>query len=175
MIYSISDGTTLESIYKNLDEYKNLRDSDKEFFDKLFPMLLYYDNDVYSNSYLCNRFNMPKSTLEKRLRRLDNVNLIHKWDEKERINGTWTTIARHIVLDPATFSFMRAKSHEEKIQCARQEAFDKKEVKPMLENESNEAYLIRTGKVEVSNGRVSEETDEDYFLRTGNLEALIRK
>lgn len=156
MIYSIDDATEFKNIYKNLDSYMNLCLEDRKFYDILFPILLFQDSDIYSDNYLCQRFKneitkkpMSKSTLQKRLRRLASASLIHKWDERDFVEGRWTTVARHIQLDPVTFSFMKMKSKEGIIATAREEAFNKRDVVEMYNNETPEEYAIRTGKLEV--------------------------
>lgn len=172
MSYSIFEATSFAAIYQRLDSYLNLIEADRLFFDKLFPMLLFNDNDIYSDKYLSNRFKndlgkpMSISTLQKRLKRLSDANLIVKKEDRECIDGKWTTTARHINLDPATFSFMKAKTSEERIDKARQEAYDNQSLIPKKENESYEEHAIRTGKLEASS--IEEESFEAFFFKNYN-------
>mgnify|MGYP002509227492 CR=1 FL=1 len=62
---------------------------------------LFNESKIYSNKYLSQRFNIPVSTIEKRVRRLDRANLIKRKVENElNTNKKWITTARTIELDP---------------------------------------------------------------------------
>lgn len=142
----------LQSIYKYMPEYLSLREEDQRFFDNLFILLLFNEDKVYSNKYLSQRFNIPVSTIEKRIKRITRAKLIRRTVSNEFIEGRWLTTARTLELDPFTFSVLmkelsKKPSKEEKVQKARSIAL--KNPEPMLEEETMEEYSIRTGAVEV--------------------------
>lgn len=122
----LSESNDLRCIYQDIPEYVDLREEDKKFFDNLFILLLFNEDKVYSNKYLSQRFKIPLSTLEKRIRRLDRANLIKRKTVNELVdNEKWITTSRTLELDPATFAFVKAKSEEARIQAARQQALEK--------------------------------------------------
>lgn len=136
-----------------MPEYTSLREEDKKFFDNLFILLLFNEDKVYSNKYLSQRFNIPLSTLEKRIKRLARAKLISRKVMSEIQDGKWITTARTLELDPFTFSVLKkrvaeSKNKEDKVIQARTLAAEKK-VKPMLPEETPEEYSIRTGAVDV--------------------------
>ncbi len=125
----IMDGTPLYILYTAKPEYQSLRDGDQKFFKKLFPLLLFSTSNEFSHKYLCNVCTetgkpIPESTLQKRLRRLASAKLIHKWEEKDVVDGKWTTMHTYIELEKSTFSFVRAKLLQERIDKARTEALE---------------------------------------------------
>lgn len=143
----------LRAVYKDMPEYQALREEDKRFFDNLFILLLFNEDKAYSNNYLSQRFNIPLSTLEKRIKRLARSKLIARKVSSELLNGKWVTTARTLELDPFTFSVLKkrvaaAKNKEDKVTKARTLAAEKN-VKPRLPGESLEEHSIRTGAVEV--------------------------
>lgn len=94
-----------KEIYSNLDCYKELRESDQEFFDNLFLLLLFKDaNNELSNKFLSKRLDMPESTIEKRLRRLERAHLIIRYIAKTKKDDYWITF-RSIKLDSITFAW----------------------------------------------------------------------
>lgn len=122
----LREANDLKVIYQDIPEYVNLREEDKRFFDNLFILLLFNEDKVYSNKYLSQRFKIPLSTLEKRIRRLDRAHLIKRKTVNELVdNEKWLTISRTLELDPVTFAFVKARTEEAKIQAARQEALEK--------------------------------------------------
>ena len=88
----------LKKIYMIDDGYQELSDEDKSFFDRLFTLLWISDDVFYSNEYLAIKFSMGKSTIEKRLRRMERAFLIHREIYRENNNGKWTS-QRRITLD----------------------------------------------------------------------------
>ena len=146
----------LQSIYKYMPEYLSLREEDQRFFDNLFILLLFNEDKVYSNKYLSQRFNIPVSTIEKRIKRITRAKLIRRTVSNEFTEGRWITTARALELDPFTFSQLmkelstKSKScKEDKVCQARTIALENKKEEPMLEAETIEEYSIRTGAVEV--------------------------
>ncbi len=142
----------LQSIYKYIPEYLSLREEDQLFFDNLFILLLFNEDKVYSNKYLSQRFNIPVSTIEKRIKRIARAKLIRRTVSNEFTEGRWITTARTLELDPFTFSQLMkelsTKSKKEKVLKARTIALENRKEEPMLEEESIEAYAIRIGAVE---------------------------
>ncbi|MCM1131783.1 MAG: hypothetical protein NC310_08335 [Roseburia sp.] len=125
----IMDGTPLYILYTKKPEYQSLREGDQKFFKKLFPLLLFSTSNEFSHKYLSevckeSATPIPESTLQKRLRRLATAKLIHKWEEKELIDGKWITTHTYMELEKATFSFVRAKLLQERIDKARMEALE---------------------------------------------------
>ena len=121
----LSMAGVFKTIYSDLPEYQNLRAEDKKFFDNLFILLLFNEDKVYSNKYLSKRFDIPISTIEKRIHRLYQAGLIKRKVVNELVDSKWITKARTLELDSVTFSFVKAKSEEERIRGARQSALDK--------------------------------------------------
>lgn len=143
----------LQAVYKDMPEYINLREEDKIFFDNLFILLLFNEDKVYSNKYLSQRFNIPLSTLEKRIKRLAQAKLIRRSISKVLKDGKWITSSRALELDPVTFANLMkqlrdSKNQTEKIRRARTIAVDKNVV-PQLPGETTEEHSIRTGSVDV--------------------------
>ncbi len=145
----LSEANTLRGVYQDLEAYQRLCEEDRRFFDNLFILLLFNESKIYSNKYLSQRFNIPVSTIEKRVRRLDRANLIKRKVENElKDNEKWITTARTIELDPVTFAFMRAKNEEARIQAARMEALEKNNVfisKTEIEQLQQEAKIVNEG------------------------------
>lgn len=120
----LSEATNLRAIYQNMESYQCLREEDRKFFDNLFILLLVYDDKNFSNKYLAQRFNMPISTIEKRIKRLAQAKLIRRCASCEYVESKnhWTTISRTLELDPMTFSFTKIKEQSERIKTAKIEA-----------------------------------------------------
>lgn len=135
-----------------MPEYLSLREEDQLFFDNLFILLLFNEDKVYSNKYLSQRFNIPVSTIEKRIKRIARAKLIRRTVSNELTEGRWITTARTLELDPFTFSQLMkelsTKSKNEKVLQARTIALENKKSEPMLEAETVEEYSIRIGAVE---------------------------
>lgn len=135
-----------------MPEYLSLREEDQLFFDNLFILLLFNEDKVYSNKYLSQRFNIPVSTIEKRIKRIARAKLIRRTVSNEFTEGRWITTARTLELDPFTFSQLMkelsTKSKNEKVLQARTIALENKKSEPMLEAETVEEYSIRIGAVE---------------------------
>lgn len=88
----------LKKIYMVDDGYQELADDDKAFFDRLFTLLWINDDIFFSNEYLASKFCIGKSTVEKKLRRIERANLIYREIYRENNNGKWTS-QRRITLD----------------------------------------------------------------------------
>ena len=92
-------------VYTDFEEYINLSDGDKEFFDKLFKYLIYYGEINWSNKKLSELLGTSESTLEKRLKRLEKSQLILRETSKQCEYGKWRTVDRIIRLNPFYFQF----------------------------------------------------------------------
>ncbi len=125
----IIDSTPLYILYTQKLEYQSLREGDQKFFKKLFPLLLFSPSNEFSHKYLSevckeSATPIPESTLQKRLRRLAQAKLIHKWEEKELVDGKWTTTHTYMELEKSTFRFVRAELLQDRIDKARMEALE---------------------------------------------------
>ena len=79
-------------IYTDFESYIALSDGDKEFFDKLFKVLIYYGEINWSNRKLSELLGISESTLEKRLSRLEKSQLILRETSKQKEYGKWRTV-----------------------------------------------------------------------------------
>lgn len=92
--------------YKDLIDYVNLTEGDKYCFDKLFNVLIFQGTINWSNQKLANILGEKGSTLEKRLKRLEQARLIVRDANKIRDEfGIWHTVDRTIKLNPVNFQF----------------------------------------------------------------------
>lgn len=92
--------------YKDLIDYVNLTEGDKYCFDKLFNVLIFQGTINWSNQKLANILGEKESTLEKRLKRLEQARLIVRDANKIRDEfGIWHTVDRTIKLNPVNFQF----------------------------------------------------------------------
>lgn len=92
--------------YKDLIDYVNLSEGDKYCFDKLFNVLIFQGSINWSNQKLANILGEKESTLEKRLKRLEQARLIVRDANKIRDEfGIWHTVDRTIKLNPVNFQF----------------------------------------------------------------------
>ena len=106
-----------ESIsYQDLVSYQDLSDNDKKFFDKLFKILIYNGSINWSNQKLAKTMNETLSTVEKRLKRLEQASLILRESSRQCEFGQWRTVDRVISLNPIYFEF-NYKSLTHKIYC----------------------------------------------------------
>ncbi len=134
----LDKGNTFMSIYEETENYKSLRVEDQKFFKSLFVLLLIFGDLTMSNKELAERIKkeeekdgvkierpQPVSTIEKRISRLKKAKLITGTEEKEFVNGRWTTVKRHLQLDPVLFGFSKIEEQELRIQNARLEAYNK--------------------------------------------------
>lgn len=143
----LDKANTFMSIYKETDNYKNLREEDQKFFKSLFVLLLIYGDLTMSNKELAERIKKEEekngikiekpqsiSTIEKRISRLKKAKLITGYEEKEILNGRWTTVKRHLKLDPVLFGFSIIDDQERRLMKARIEAANKetKQLHPEL-------------------------------------------
>lgn len=143
----LDKANTFMSIYKETDNYKNLREEDQKFFKSLFVLLLIYGDLTMSNKELAERIKKEEekngikvekpqsiSTIEKRISRLKKAKLITGYEEKEILNGRWTTVKRHLKLDPVLFGFSIINDQERRLMLARIEAANKetKQLHPEL-------------------------------------------
>lgn len=92
-------------IYTDFEEYINLSDGDKVFFDNLFKYLIYYGEINWSNRKLSELLGTTESTLEKRLKRLEKSQLILRETSRQLEYGKWRTVDRIIRLNPFYFQF----------------------------------------------------------------------
>lgn len=134
----IERGNTFVTIYEKTENYKSLRKEDQEFFKSLFILLLIFGDLTMSNKELAQRIKKEEekngiksekpqsiSTIEKRISRLKKAKLITGYEEKEFINGRWTTLKRHLQLDPVLFGFSKIEEQEQRIFTARLQAVNK--------------------------------------------------
>lgn len=105
----------IKIIYQNLDSYKALSEGDQKFFDNLFILLLVSDVKELSNKYLSYRFNIPVSTIEKRINHLKKAKLITRSVEYNNYHGKWRAVKSRLDLDPVTFSFARIEESSERL------------------------------------------------------------
>ena len=92
-------------IYKDFEAYQELSDGDKKCFDELFMILMYQGSITWSNQKLSSYLNESESTLEKRLKRLEEAKLITREVSKQCFNGEWRTVDRIITLNQYHFDF----------------------------------------------------------------------
>lgn len=98
-----------EMSYKQFPQYKDLSKEEQSFFDRIFPYLLVNGEIKDSDDALAAALGIPKSTIEKRLRALDNAKLIvrsHKRQNKGTVeNPVWRITDRTIILNRTLFPF----------------------------------------------------------------------
>lgn len=111
----------IKIIYQNLDSYKALSEGDQRFFDNLFILLLVSDVKELSNKYLSYRFNIPVSTVEKRINHLKKAKLITRSVEYNNYRGKWRAVKSRLDLDPVTFSFARIEEASERLKTVQLE------------------------------------------------------
>ena len=125
----LDKGNTFMSIYEETENYKSLRVEDQKFFKSLFILLLIFGDLTMSKEEERDGVKIerpqPISTVEKRISRLKKAKLITGTEEKEFVNGRWTTVKRHLQLDPVLFGFSKIEEQELRIQNARLEAYNK--------------------------------------------------
>ena len=92
-------------IYKDFIAYQQLSDGDKLCFDKLFEILMYQGSITWCNSKLASFLSESESTVEKRLKRLEDAKLIDREVSKQCINGVWRTVDRIIKLHQYHFNY----------------------------------------------------------------------
>lgn len=92
-------------MYKNLPAYDALSEADKGFFDKLFKVLIKDGNISWSNNKLAAVLIETESTLEKRLKRIEDTGLIIRETSRICEFGKWRTVDRIISLNPDLFPF----------------------------------------------------------------------
>lgn len=92
-------------IYTDFSSYQKLTAGDQEFFDFLFNVLIVEGKINWSNEKLSKVTNIPESTVEKRLKRIEDAGLIIRESSKQHINGVWKTVDRIIRLSPEYFGF----------------------------------------------------------------------
>lgn len=106
MLDTISEILKFKETYEQFEEYQNLQNNDKKFFDNLFLLLVVSTNVEYTNKFLSYRFNMPISTVEKRLKRLEWAHLIVRSVIRIKKEDKYWVSVRTIHLDPKTFAFV---------------------------------------------------------------------
>lgn len=90
----------LKKIYKEFDSYQELDEATQNFFDQIFNILWIQETMNLKNSYLAERFGYSESTIQKKLKRLEEVNLITRQiNRSQEPTGVWIT-TRIVSLDP---------------------------------------------------------------------------
>lgn len=102
--------------YTDFVGYVELSEGDKNFFDKIFYLLILQGSITWSNEKLAYMLNDKISTVEKRLSRLEKAGLILRETSREKQNGVWRTVDRVIRLSPQYFSFS-FNTHAHKVYC----------------------------------------------------------
>lgn len=91
----------LKKIYKEHLGYQELSLADQLFFDSIFNILWFNEeeNVILKNSYVAAKTGYSSSTVEKKFRRLERAGLIVRNLERKFDYGVWTSV-RTIKLDP---------------------------------------------------------------------------
>lgn len=91
----------LKKIYKEHLGYQELSLADQFFFDSIFNILWFNEeeNVILKNSYVAAKTGYSSSTVEKKFRRLERAGLIVRTLERKFDYGVWTSV-RTIKLDP---------------------------------------------------------------------------
>lgn len=109
MLNSIEDIFKFKETYQTFPEYDSLSSKDRRFFDSLFLLLIIKPGINITNEFLSKRFNIPDSTLQKKLKRLEDKHLIYRESYKVLKDKKYWITERTIVLDPIMFSFVNIK------------------------------------------------------------------
>ena len=109
MLNSIEDIFKFKENYQMFPEYDLLSTKDKRFFDSLFLLLIINPGVNITNEFLSKRFNIPDSTLQKKLKRLEDKHLIYRECHKVLKDNKYWITERMIVLDPIKFAFVNLK------------------------------------------------------------------
>lgn len=90
----------LKKIYKEHLGYQELSLADQFFFDSIFNILWFNEeeNVILKNSYVAAKTGYSSSTVEKKFRRLERAGLIVRTLERKFDYGVWTSV-RTIKLD----------------------------------------------------------------------------
>lgn len=90
----------LKKIYKEHLGYQELSLADQFFFDSIFNILWFNEeeNVILKNSYIAAKTGYSSSTVEKKFRRLERAGLIVRTLERKFDYGVWTSV-RTIRLD----------------------------------------------------------------------------
>ena len=92
-------------IYTDIYNYQLLSENDKLFFDRLFKIIIFNGEIKWSNDKLSNVIQEPASTIEKRLKRVEEAGLIIRESSRQFEYGRWKTTDRIIRLNPGIFEF----------------------------------------------------------------------
>lgn len=92
-------------IYTDNYNYQSLSEKDKLFFDRLFRLIIFNGEINWSNEKLSHILQEPESTIEKRLKRVEDAGLILREANRQRELGRWKTTDRVIRLNPGLFDF----------------------------------------------------------------------
>lgn len=92
-------------IYTDNYNYQLLSDKDKLFFDRLFRLIIFNGEINWSNEKLSHVLQEPGSTIEKRLKRVEEAGLIIRESNRQFEFGRWKTTDRIIRLNPKLFEF----------------------------------------------------------------------
>ena len=92
--------------YKNLSIYDELSENDRLFFDKLFCILIVEKEITWTNDKLAAITRSNKSTIEKRLARIEKAGLIIREHARGKDHlGNWRVISRIIQLNDSIYTF----------------------------------------------------------------------
>lgn len=89
--------------YKSLAVYQNLHVYDQVFFDQIFTVLFFNKSIWQTNEQLSSKFGVPKETLKKKLKRLEESKLIVRSRELSSSNNHYWTESREIKFNELTF------------------------------------------------------------------------
>lgn len=92
-------------IYTDNYNYQILSEKDKLFFDRMFRLIIFNGEINWSNEKLSNVLQEPGSTIEKRLKRVEDAGLIIRESNRQFEFGRWKTTDRIIRLNPEVFEF----------------------------------------------------------------------
>lgn len=91
-------------MYREMDRYKNLSASDKNFFDVLFKTLYFNKGIKYKNKTFQQAFGEAESTIHHRLDRVVASGLLSRYSSKKKDKyGRWFTENRTISLNALVF------------------------------------------------------------------------
>ena len=103
------------------DMLSELNDRQENLFIWIFNECVNNFKVTNTNRYISKQLNIPESTLEKYLKKLDDLGLIERSNDRTYNNHTftWETVDREIRLNPKLFDpFVLAKLREKRIEDA---------------------------------------------------------
>lgn len=137
----------LKKIYHEYDEYQEVKETDQDFFDWIFPILWLDGHLDMPNKYLAERFGYSISTVEKTLRRLERAHLIYrnvlrhcndqtgKWETKRDIfldSVFQTRLASALKLVPAGFESKKKEEFSSQLEKVEESPALASEEKPLV-------------------------------------------